>query len=176
MPEFATMPYRLNKLLNNYWFRLRMPPVPAWGGEKQHKGVFMRIDLDINLIDPKPFVGPLHPSDLDQMMGNVVVIHLKGSLVQGAAVSFFLEQIRLLVGRGISNLVIDLLHASNIDDRGAGGLAAAYNAIRDARGKIKYILDSQELLSVLGKNHLDHVFEIFQDEASALTSFCGVAK
>ncbi len=136
----------------------------------------MRIDVDINLIDPKPFVRSLRPSGLDRMAENIVVIHLRGSLVQGAAVSFFLEQIRLLVGRGISNFVIDLLDASNIDDRGVGGLAAAYNAIRDARGKIKYILASKELLSVLGKNHLDRVFEIFQDEASALASFCEVAE
>jgi len=136
----------------------------------------MRIDLDVTLIDPKPFVSPLRPSEFDYMAENIVVIHLRGSLVQGGAVSFFLEQIRLLVSRGVSNFVIDLLDTAYIDSRGVGGLAAAYNAIRDARGRIKYILASKELLSVLSKNHLDRVFEIFEDEASALASFYEVVE
>ncbi|MEJ2009430.1 MAG: STAS domain-containing protein [Acidobacteriota bacterium] len=135
----------------------------------------MRIDLDVILIDPKPFVTPFRPSEFDHRAENVVVVHLKGSLVQGPAVSFFLEQIRLLVSRGVSNFVIDLLEAGYIDSRGVGGLAAAYNAIRDARGKIRYILASKELLSALSKIHLDQVFDIFEDEASALASFCKVA-
>ena len=131
----------------------------------------MRIDVDINLIDPKPFVRSLRPSGLDRMAENIVVIHLRGSLVQGAAVSFFLEQIRLLLGRGVRNFVIDLLGAELIDGRGVGSLAAAYNSVRDARGKIKYLLASEELLSAIQKNHLDRVFELHQNETSALASF-----
>jgi len=131
----------------------------------------MRIDLDIILINPKPLASSLRPSELIHMTEDIIVIHVRGPLVQGAPVSFFLEQIRLLVGRGISNFVIDLLDAVSLDDRGVGGLAAAYNFIRDARGKIKYVFASKELISALSKNHLDRVFEIYQDESSALSSF-----
>lgn len=136
----------------------------------------MRIDLDVILNSSRPFTTPLRPLEFLHTTENVVVVHLRGFLVQGAATSFFLDQIRLLVERGAGNFVIDLLGVERIDSRGIGSLAAAYNALRDARGKIKYILASKELLSVLGKNHLDGVFEIFQDEASALASFCEVAE
>ncbi len=131
----------------------------------------MRIDLDIILVNPKPLASSLRPSELVQMTENLVVIHVRGPLIQGVAVSFFLEQIRLLVGRGISNFVIDLLDAASVDDRGVGGLAAAYNFIRDARGTVKYVFASKEVLSALSKNHLERVFEIYQDEESALASF-----
>lgn len=136
----------------------------------------MRVDLDVVLVNPHPFATSLRPSELNHMAENIAVIHLKGSLIQGAAVSFFLDQIRLLVGRGISNFVIDLLEAASIDSRGVGSLAAAYNATRDARGKVKYILASKEMLSALNQNHLDRIFEVFEDEPSALASFYEAAK
>lgn len=136
----------------------------------------MRVDLDVVLVDSQPFATSPRPSELNHMAENVAVIHLKGSLIQGAAVSFFLDQIRLLVARGICNFVIDLLEAPSIDSRGVGSLAAAYNATRDARGKVKYILASKELLSALSQNQLDRVFEVFEDESSALASFCEAAK
>lgn len=136
----------------------------------------MRVDLDVLLVDPKPFVTSLRPAEFDSTTENVAVVHLKGSLIQGAPVSFFLDQIRLLIDRGISNFVIDLLDTASIDSRGVGSLAAAYNAIRDARGRIKYIHASQDLLSALSRNHLDDVFEVFEDEPSALASFCQISK
>lgn len=135
----------------------------------------MRIDLDVVLNDSRPFTTPLRPSEFTHTSENVVVVHLKGSLMQGPAASFFLDQIRSLVDRGVNHFVIDLLEAERIDNRGIGSLAAAYNSIRDVRGRIKYILASKELLSALSRNHLDRIFEIFQDEDSALASFCQVA-
>lgn len=136
----------------------------------------MRIDLDVILSDSRLFTTPLHPSEFAYAAENIVVVHLKGSLIQGPAASFFLDQIRVLVDRGVNRFVIDLLGAERIDSRGIGSLAAAYNSIRDIRGKIKYILASKELLSALTKNHLDGVFEIFQDEETALASFCQVVE
>ena len=131
----------------------------------------MRVDVDIVLAGPKPHTTPLRPSEFVHIKGNIAVMHLKGALVQGPAVSFFLRQVRLLIGRGINNFVVDLLGATYIDSRGAGGLAAAYNSVHDARGKIKYVFASKELPPVICENRLDTVFEIFPDEASALASF-----
>lgn len=131
----------------------------------------MRIDLDVVLVNHKPYTKPFRTLDLASTPNDIAIIHLQGPLVKGAAVSFFLDQVRLLITKGVSNIVIDLLEAERIDDRGVGGLAAAYNSIRDVRGRIKYVINSNELLSVIGKNHLDHVFEIYQDGASALSSF-----
>lgn len=131
----------------------------------------MRVDVDIVLAGPKPYATPLRPSQSNHVPGNIVVMHLKGALVQGPSVSFFLRQVRLLIGRGISNFVIDLLDATSIDSRGAGGLAAAYNSVCDVRGRIKYVLASEELPSAICQNDLDRVFEIYSDEASALSSF-----
>lgn len=130
----------------------------------------MRIDVDVALVNPKPFATPLRPSKSVSTREPVVVIHLSGALVQGAGVYFFLDQIRQLIGRGIRTFVVDLLEAGSIDARGVGGLAAAYNSVRDARGRIKYVLDSEELFSAICKTHLDRVFEIYRDEDSAIAS------
>ena len=131
----------------------------------------MRIDVDLTLANPKPYATALRASKLDGVKGPIVVVHLKGNFVQGAGVSFFLEQLRLLIGRGARLFVIDLLSAACIDVRGVGALAAAYNSVRDARGRIKYVLDGDEFMAPIRENHLDRVFEIFRDEASALAGF-----
>lgn len=130
----------------------------------------MRIDVDVALVSPKPYATPLRPSKSVSTREHLVVMHLSGALVQGAGVYFFLDQIRLLIGRGIRNFVIDLLEAGSIDTRGVGGLAAAYNSVRDVRGRIRYVLVSEELFSAICKAHLDRVFEIYKDEDSAIAS------
>jgi anti-anti-sigma regulatory factor len=131
----------------------------------------VRIDVDLALVNRRPYATPLRPSNSEISREPVVVMHLSGALVQGSGVSFFLEQLRMLIARGIKRFVVDLLQADFVDARGVGGLAAAYNSVRDARGRIKYVLDSQELLSSICRNHLDRVFEIYHDETSALAGF-----
>ena len=131
----------------------------------------MRIDVDLTLVSPKPYATPLRPSQSVGSGEPVVVMHLKGALVEGPGVYFFLEQLRLLISRGIRSFVIDLLQADLIDARGVGGLAAAYNSVRDARGSIKYVLESEDLFSSISRNHLERVFDIYQDETSAIAGF-----
>lgn len=130
----------------------------------------MRIDVDVALVDPKPYATALRPANSLSTREPLVVMHLSGHLVEGAGVYFFLDQIRQLIGRGIRNFVIDLLKAGSIDTRGVGGLAAAYNSVRDVRGRIRYVVDSEEMFSAICKTHLDRVFDIYRDEDSAIAS------
>jgi anti-anti-sigma regulatory factor len=131
----------------------------------------MRIDVYLALVNPKPHATSFRPSKSARTAKPLVVIHLSGTLEQGPCVCFFLEQVRVLVSRGIRNFVIDLLEAEIIDAQGVGSLAAAYNFVCDTRGQIKYVLDSEAQLSAIRKIHLDKDLEIFQDENSALASF-----
>ncbi|HXH49134.1 MAG TPA: STAS domain-containing protein [Terriglobia bacterium] len=131
----------------------------------------MRIDVDLALVNPKPHATSLRPSKSGSTSEPLVVMHLSGVLGQGPCACFFLEQIRLLTGRGIRNFVINLLNVEIIDTQGVGSLSAAYNFVRDTHGRIKYVFNSKEQLSAIRKDHLDKVFEIFQDEDSALASF-----
>jgi|YelNatPaOPRAMG01_1025707.scaffolds.fasta_scaffold74256_2 anti-anti-sigma regulatory factor len=131
----------------------------------------MRIDMDVALVDPKPHATPLRPSEFDNSAEHFAVIHVKGPLVEGEGVRFFLEQIRLLIGRGVGRFVIDLDGVPLVDRGGVYALAAAYNLIRDARGKVKYAITSADIHIGIRKNHLDRVFEIFQNEAAALAGF-----
>jgi len=131
----------------------------------------MRIDVDLALADPRPGATPLRASEFDNSDAHLAVIHVNGPLAEGEGVRFFLDQVRLLIGRGIGIFVIDLEGAPRVDRAGVCALAAAYNLIRDARGKVKYIITSRDVLIGIRKNHLDRVFEIFQNEAAALAGF-----
>ncbi|HEX5411908.1 MAG TPA: STAS domain-containing protein [Terriglobia bacterium] len=131
----------------------------------------IRIDVDVALVNPKPNATLLRSSKSGKTAEAMAVLHVNGALAEGPCVCFFLEQIRLLIARGIRNFVIDLTKTDFIDARGVGSLAAAFNTVRDRRGRINYVLDSAELLSIIRRNNLDQVFEIFPDEESALASF-----
>lgn len=128
----------------------------------------MRIDMDLALTSPKPYATALRSSKSATEGEPVVVMHLSGDLVQGAGVSFFLENVRQLMGRGVRSFVVDLLQVASVDNIGVGGLAATYNSVRDARGVIKYIVKSDTMLSAIRNNHLDGIFDIYQSETSAL--------
>jgi anti-anti-sigma regulatory factor len=52
-----------------------------------------------------------------------------------------------------------------------GGLAGAHNLIRKAGGRIKFFAASERLVLTFKKLRLDTVFELFENEASALSSF-----
>ena len=57
------------------------------------------------------------------------------------------------------------------DSYGLGGLAAAHNLVQQTRGRIKFFGARDRLFRTLHRLRLDTVLDLFEDEASALSSF-----
>ncbi len=131
----------------------------------------MRVETNFILDSPEPFSTPARLTASAEPPQDVTVIHLTGPLTAEEPVQFFLSQIRDLLERGRLNLLIDLADVPFIDSTGLGGLAAAYNAARDARAHIKFLTPSRLVLRGLHRVHLDRVFELYESEEQALASF-----
>jgi len=115
---------------------------------------------------PEPGVGVVC-----RTVENVAVIDLSGSLVEEESVHHFHEKIRELLKEGTKQFAVNLTEVSRVDSYTLGGLAGAYNLIRHAGGRVKFFAASKQLIHTFNKLHLDRVFELFEDEASALSSF-----
>jgi len=132
----------------------------------------MRIQAEETLNDwPFSMPGP-SPSVVDHQVQGVAVIDLTGPLVAESAVDDALHnRIRQLLNEGVKNFAINLTEVPYADSFGVGGLACAYNLIEEAGGRIKFFAASERLIRTLERLRLDTVFELFEDEASALASF-----
>jgi anti-sigma B factor antagonist len=112
------------------------------------------------------------PSVVDCQVQGVAVIDLTGPLVAESAVDDALhDRIRQLLSEGVKNFAINLTEVPFADSYGLGCLAGVYNLIEAAGGRINFFAASERLARTLERLRLDTVFELFEDEASALSSF-----
>jgi len=106
-----------------------------------------------------------------RMVHHVAVIDLRGPFVQERTFPLLQERILELLDEGAKNFAINLSEVPSADSYTLGGLAGAYNLIRQAGGRIKFFAASERLVRTLKKLHLDTVLELADDEASALSRF-----
>lgn len=110
-------------------------------------------------------------SVVDRNVRDVRVIDVAGPLVRESPVLTFRDRIRELLDQGTRDFAINLAEVPSIDSYGLGGLTAAYNLVHQAGGRIKFFAARERLVRTLHRLRLDTVLELFEDEASALSSF-----
>jgi anti-anti-sigma factor len=101
----------------------------------------------------------------------MVILNPAGPLVREEPVQAFRNQIQVLLAEGTRSFAINLASVPYIDSYGLGGLAAAYKSIREAGGAVIFLAAQERVIRTLKRTHLDQVFELFEDEASASSSF-----
>ena len=132
----------------------------------------MQTHAEANLDGYGPFPAPGQESSVfSRKVGDVSVIDLTGPLVRELPGHAFRDQIRELLDQGARNFAINLAEVRHADSHGLGGLAAAYNLVQQAGGRVKFFAAHHRLLRTLHRLRLDTVLELFEDEASAVASF-----
>ncbi len=100
----------------------------------------------------------------------VAILDLIGPLVLGQPVQTFRERVRELMNTGTKNFAVNLGEVPYIDSSGIGSLVGAYTSIEIAGAKIKFFAAPQKVMQILKSVRLHEVFDLFTDEASALSS------
>ena len=103
--------------------------------------------------------------------GKVTILDLQGNLTIGAAEETLRQRVEELVTDNQKYLLINLENVPMIDSSGIGSLVKSFTHAKNKGGKLKLLKPSrlaQQLLSITG---LLSVFETFDDEATAVTSF-----
>jgi anti-sigma B factor antagonist len=106
----------------------------------------------------------------------VAVLELGGQLVADEGDAAFKAHVAALISAGCRHVLLDLGKVAYMDSGGAGVLAATYLHIVKRGGALKLLTPSERVYRVLQSTHLLAVFEVFDDEATAIRSFIAPAK
>jgi len=104
-------------------------------------------------------------------VGDVCVLKLDGKFM-AAGDSFFLrEKIKNVLSMGIQKLLIDMDSVPYIDSTGVGFLVSSHTSISQEGGHLKLLKVKPKILEVFKLMNLLKVFEIFEDDETAMKSF-----
>ena len=108
---------------------------------------------------------------IDWEIDGVVVLNASGRLVLGDATSRFRDCIRELIERGNIHVVLNLKDVHHVDSSGLGELVTAYTTLKKRGGALKLLNLTPHGENLMQLTKLYTVFDIYDDEASAIASY-----
>jgi anti-sigma B factor antagonist len=102
---------------------------------------------------------------------DVQVIHLHGDLKIGEPVDSFRQTVEELFGNGDSRIVVNVADVPMIDSSGIGALVRLLTIAKQRGGALKLVNPSKLAVQTLKIVGLLNLFEIFDDEGQAVSSF-----
>jgi len=101
----------------------------------------------------------------------VEIIKLEGKITIGSGDS----QLREVIGNAMSNpnpkILLDMSGVTTIDSSGIGELVGSYTTVTNRGGKLKLLHLPAKLNELLHVTQLITVFEVYDSESEALSSF-----
>ena len=104
-------------------------------------------------------------------IGNVVIIDTIGELRLGEGTDAIRSLVRQLVDQGYRNLLLNLRDVRHIDSAGIGELMSCYTSVRNQGGELKLMNLSKNVHNLLQITRLYTIFEVVDDEPTAVASF-----
>jgi len=101
----------------------------------------------------------------------VTVLELSGRITLGEGSVQLRDAIRDLIGKGQRNILLDLGDVSYIDSSGLGEMVRAYTTAKNQGAKLKLLKLTKKVHDLLQLTKLYTVFDIYDDEASAIASY-----
>ena len=107
----------------------------------------------------------------ERQAGDVTILDLNGKVTIGEGSVALRNAIRRLLGEGKNKILLNLGGVGYIDSSGIGELVSSYTAVKKEGGTLKLLNLTQKIQDLLAITKLLTVFDTFDDEASALSSF-----
>lgn len=104
-------------------------------------------------------------------VGNVTILDLNGRIALGETSAALSGKLKELAGEGSRNILINLQNVPAIDSSGLGSLVAGYTSVTNSGGELKLTNIPPRVNDVMTITKLYTVFEIFEDEPTAIASF-----
>ena len=109
---------------------------------------------------------------VERTVGDVVIIDLSGKITLGEGGDAMLkDKVRSLLQQGRKKLILNLGGVSYVDSAGLGEVVQAYAAASKNGGAVKLLNTTKRIKDLLAITKLLTVFETFDSEAEAVTSF-----
>jgi anti-sigma B factor antagonist len=108
----------------------------------------------------------------ERRIGDVVVVDVSGKITLGDGSDQALkDKMRSLVQQGHTKLLLNLGEVSYVDSAGLGELVQSYATVTKSGGALKLLNVTKRIKDLLSITKLLSVFETFDSEAEAVSSF-----
>ena len=101
----------------------------------------------------------------------VTVLDLSGRITLGEGSVQLRDAIRGLISKGDKNILLNLGDVNYIDSSGLGELVSAFTTAKNQQADVKLLNLTKKVHDLLQLTKLYTVFDIYDDEASAIASF-----
>jgi anti-sigma B factor antagonist len=106
-----------------------------------------------------------------RQVDGVTILDLSGRITLGEGSVTLRDAIRDLINKGEKHILLNLGDVSYIDSSGIGELVSAYTSVKNAGGELKLLNLTKKVHDLLQITKLYTVFDVKDDEASAVGSF-----
>ena len=106
-----------------------------------------------------------------RQVDGVTIVDLSGRITLGEGSVVLRDTVKDLLGKGQKKILLNLGDVSYIDSSGIGELVSAFTSVRNQGGQLKLLHLTKKVHDLLQITKLYTVFEVFDDEATAIASF-----
>ena len=107
----------------------------------------------------------------ERVKEGIVILDAKGQMVAGESADRLRERLKAMAEAGPANVILNLAHVDYIDSSGLGALVMSFSALRKKEGTLKLLNLTRRNVELLVLTKLETVFEVYDDEQSAVNSF-----
>ena len=108
----------------------------------------------------------------ERSVGDVMIVDVSGKITLGEGGDQVLkDKMRSLVHQGHTKLLLNLGEVTYVDSAGLGEIVQSYATVNKNGGSLKLLNLTRRLKDLLSITKLLTVFETFDSEAEAVTSF-----
>jgi anti-sigma B factor antagonist len=103
-----------------------------------------------------------------RMAGAATILDLDGQLRLGEAEESLRSAIQQLLDVGTTHVAVNLSGVTALDSSGIGALVRTFTTLKRVGGKCTFFAPSKQVMMPLKMVRLDTVFDLVEDEATAL--------
>jgi anti-sigma B factor antagonist len=107
----------------------------------------------------------------NRQAGDVAILDMNGRIIFGEETGALRDAVHKLVGAGTKKILLNLADVSYIDSTGVGELVGSLMSVRKSGGELKLMQLTQKVKDVVNVTKLYTIFDIKDDEFTALKSF-----
>jgi anti-sigma B factor antagonist len=106
-----------------------------------------------------------------RLVDNVLIVDTIGELRLGEGTDVVRNLVRDMLGQGYKKILLNLRDVRHIDSAGVGELMSCYTSVRTQGGELKLMNLSKHVHNLLQITKLYTIFDVAEDEGTALASF-----
>jgi anti-sigma B factor antagonist len=106
-----------------------------------------------------------------RQVDGVTILDLSGRITLGEGSVTLRDAVKDVLSKGSAKILLNLANVDYIDSSGIGELVSAFTSVKNAGGELKLLHLTKKVHDLLQITKLYTVFDVKDDEASAISSF-----